>query len=85
VAGTAEAIGQALDASALANSDPPKSEPTRALIHWSVQEVHPIATRLAQQRIQPALVVTWSLWRRAHQAAAQRSHLKQKSNCSAKP
>jgi hypothetical protein len=24
-------------------------------------------------------VIAWSLWRRAHQAAAQKSHLKQKS------
>lgn len=35
-----------------------------------------VATRLAQRRIRPAHVIAWSLWRRAHQAAAQRSHLK---------
>ena len=29
--------------------------------------------------VQPADVIAWSLWRRAHQAAAQKSHLKQKS------
>jgi hypothetical protein len=34
---------------------------------------------LARKRIQPADVIAWSLWRRAHQAAAQKSHLKQKS------
>jgi len=33
---------------------------------------------LAQARIQPAHVIAWSLWRRAHQAVAQRSHLKRK-------
>ena len=36
------------------------------------------AVRLAQRRIQPAHVIAWSLWRRAHQAAARRSHLKQR-------
>jgi hypothetical protein len=35
--------------------------------------------RLAQRRIRPARVIAWSLWRRAHQAAAQRSHLKRKT------
>jgi hypothetical protein len=34
--------------------------------------------RLAQPRIRPALVIAWSLWRRAHQAAARRSHLERK-------
>jgi hypothetical protein len=43
------------------------------LIRWSVQEIRRIANRLAQRRIQPAHVIAWSLWRRAHQAAAQRS------------
>jgi len=37
-----------------------------------------IAVRLAQRRIQPAHIIAWSLWRRAHQAAAQRSHMKRK-------
>jgi len=45
-------------------------------VRWSVQELRRIATRLAQRRIRPAHVIAWSLWRRAHQAAAQRSHLK---------
>jgi hypothetical protein len=31
---------------------------------------------LAQRRIQPAAVIAWSLWRRAHQAAAQEAHIK---------
>jgi hypothetical protein len=49
------------------------------LIPWSIQEIRRIAQRLARKRIQPADVIAWSLWRRAHQAAAQKSHLKQKS------
>jgi hypothetical protein len=46
---------------------------------WSIQEIRRIAQRLARKRIQHADVIAWSLWRRAHQAAAQKSHLKQKS------
>ena len=52
---------------------------TSDLIRWSIQEIRRIAQRLARKRIQPADVIAWSLWRRAHQAAAQKSHLKQKS------
>jgi hypothetical protein len=37
---------------------------------------------LAQRQIQPAAVIAWSLWRRAHQAAAQEAHIKSKCNCS---
>ncbi|TDH59872.1 hypothetical protein E2C06_25225 [Dankookia rubra] len=48
------------------------------LIRWSVQEIRRIAIRPAQRQIQPAHIIAWSLWRRAHQAAAQRSHLKRK-------
>jgi hypothetical protein len=48
------------------------------LIRWSVQEVRHIAVRLAQRSIQPANVIAWSLWRRAHQAAARQAHIKQK-------
>ena len=44
------------------------------LIRWSVQEIRRIATRLARRRIQPAHVIAWSLWRRAHQAAARAAH-----------
>ena len=36
-----------------------------ALIRWSVQKIRRIATRLAQRRVQPACIITWSLWRRA--------------------
>ena len=69
-----------------ANSPPPKKETpnhsknqsiaTLSLIRWSIQEVRRIAIRLARKRIQPAHIIAWSLWRRAHQAAAQRAHLK---------
>ena len=58
------------------NDAPPDSR-APSLIRWSLQEIRRVATRLAQQRIQPARIIAWSLWRRAHQAAAQRSHLKQ--------
>ena len=51
---------------------------TASLIRWSIQEVRRIAIRLARKRIQPAHIIAWSLWRRAHQAAAQRAHLKAK-------
>src|ERR1700682_1346289 len=51
---------------------------TPSLIRWSIQEVRRIAIRLARQRIQPAPVIAWSLWRRAHQAVAQRAHFKAK-------
>jgi phosphohistidine phosphatase SixA len=53
--------------------------PARALIPWSVQEIRRVAMRLAQRRIHPAHVIAWSLWRRAHQAAARDAHLKIKS------
>jgi hypothetical protein len=56
----------------------PSANSLSNLIDWSVQEIRRVATRLAQRRIQPADIIAWSLWRRAHQAAAKRSHLKQK-------
>jgi hypothetical protein len=43
-----------------------------------MQEIRRIAMRLARQRIHPAHIIAWSLWRRAHQAAAQQAHLKSK-------
>jgi hypothetical protein len=49
---------------------------SKALARWPVQEIRRIATRLAQRRIEPADVIAWSLWRRAHQAAAQRAYMK---------
>ena len=42
------------------------------------QEIRRIALKLAQRKIQPARVIAWSLWRRAHQAQARRAHLKRK-------
>jgi len=44
-----------------------------------VQEIRRVAMRLAQRRIHPAHVIAWSLWRRAHQAAAHDAHIKRKS------
>ncbi len=41
-------------------------------------EIRRIAIRLARKRIQPAHIIAWSFWRRAHQAAAQRAHFKSK-------
>ena len=55
---------------------PPKKtedEDHQDLIRWSIQEVRRIANRLAQRRIQPAYIIAWSSWRRAHQAAARRA------------
>jgi hypothetical protein len=49
-----------------------------SLIPWSIQEIRRIAIRMARHQIQPAHIIAWSLWRRAHQAAAQRAHLKVK-------
>jgi hypothetical protein len=48
-------------------------------IRWSIQEIRRIAQRLARTRIRPAYVIAWSLWRRAHQAVAQKAHFKSKS------
>jgi hypothetical protein len=49
------------------------------LICWSAQQIRRVAWRLAQRQIQPAAVIAWSLWRRAHQAAAQQAHIKSKT------
>jgi len=59
----------------------PRQKPRHShatLIRWSIQEIRRIAIRLARNRIQPAHIIAWSLWRRAHQAAAQRAHFKAK-------
>jgi hypothetical protein len=42
-------------------------------------EIRRIAIRMARRYIEPAHIIAWSLWRRAHQAAAQRAHLKSKT------
>ena len=62
-----------------------KSIAIPSLIRWSIQEVRRIAIRLARKHIQPAHVIAWSLWRRAHQATAQRAHFKASRNCNAEP
>ncbi len=54
------------------------SKKASLLICWSIQEIRRIAIKLAQRRIQPAHVIAWSIWRRAHQAEARRAHLKRK-------
>jgi hypothetical protein len=41
-----------------------------------MQEIRRVAIRLAQRRINPAHIIAWSVWRRAHQAAAQQAHIK---------
>jgi hypothetical protein len=43
-----------------------------------MQEIRRIATRLGWQQIHPAHIIAWSLWRRAHQAAAQKAHIQAK-------
>jgi len=48
------------------------------LIRWSIQEIRRIAIKLATRRIEPAHIFAWSLWRRAHQAAARQAHIKSK-------
>jgi hypothetical protein len=44
-----------------------------------VQEICRVAARLAQRQIEPAEIIAWSLWRRAHQAAAQQAHINSKT------
>jgi hypothetical protein len=55
-----------------------QSTATPSLIRWSIQEIRRIAIRLARKRIKPAHIIAWSFWRRTHQAAAQRAHLKKR-------
>jgi SRSO17 transposase len=64
-----------------ANATTPKKDANSdlaSLIRWSIQEVRRIANKLAQRRIQPNHIIAWSCWRRAHQATAQRMHMKLK-------
>jgi hypothetical protein len=51
-------------------NDAPSAAKTSFLIRWSIQEIRRIVIKLAQRRIQPAHIIAWSLWRRAHQAEA---------------
>lgn len=64
----------------LANGPPPKrrSSPS-SQVPWSIQEIQRVAIRLAQRRIEPAFVLAWSAWRRAHQAAARQAPLRRKT------
>jgi hypothetical protein len=67
---------------ALATKPPNKSIPKktrRSISSAAIQEIRRVAQRLARRRIDPAYVIAWSLWRREHQAVAQKFHLKQKS------
>jgi len=43
-----------------------------------------IATRLARRRIQPADVIAWSQWRRAHQADARTAHMRRNAQRNAR-
>jgi hypothetical protein len=45
-------------------------------VRWSAQEIRRVAGHLAQHEIEPAFVIAWSAWRRAHQAMARKAHLK---------
>ena len=62
----------------------PTDRTAQAHVRWSVQEIRRIAVRLAQRRIQPAYVIAWSVWRRCHQAAAQRLTSNGNRNCNAR-
>jgi hypothetical protein len=44
----------------------PGDDTSQGLIRWSMQEIRHIAVRLAHRRIEPAHIIAWSLWRRAH-------------------
>src|SRR5215207_3988718 len=62
--------------SAAAPKNEGQGSPIPTLIGWSVQEIRRVAMRLAQRRIRPAHVIAWSVWRRAHQAAARDAHIR---------
>jgi hypothetical protein len=48
------------------------------LRRWSVQEIRRVATRRVLRQIEPAFVIAWSAWRRAHQAAARKTHIRRR-------
>lgn len=50
-----------------------------AWVRRSVQEIRRVSLRLALRRIEPAFVIAWSAWRRAHQAAAQTAPVKRRA------
>ena len=51
---------------------------TMKLIRWSIGEKRPRTLKPAQRRVPITRVPAWSSFRRAHQAAAQKAHLKQR-------
>jgi hypothetical protein len=83
----AKAVGIGQITSLPKKNDASSSDNTSFLIRWSIQEIRRIVIKLAQRRIQPAHIIAWSLWRRAHQAEARRAApiSKQQCNCNANP
>jgi SRSO17 transposase len=63
-------------ANTLTSPEKKRRSQAAALVRWSIQRIRRVATRLQQRRIEPAFVIAWSAWRRAHQAMAQASHRK---------
>ena len=63
----------------LANKSIPKKTRRSDFIRWSIQEIRRDSPAPRAKTHRPAYVIAWSLWRRAHQAVAQKFHLKQKS------
>ncbi|TNC12997.1 hypothetical protein FF100_15380 [Methylobacterium terricola] len=62
-------------------ADGPPQEPGEgpsSPMPWSLQEIRPVATRLAQRCIEPPLVVAWSSWLRAHRAATRQAYLRRR-------
>lgn len=47
--------------------------------HRHVSSVMLAFAILAQRRIEPAFVLAWSAWRRAHQAVARQAHLRKRA------
>jgi hypothetical protein len=62
----------------LLGNEPRKTGWMRAEAAGDVQVIRRLAFKLAQRQIKPAHILAWSVFRRAHQAAARRSHLKSK-------
>ncbi|MCB1970971.1 MAG: hypothetical protein KDG54_11245, partial [Geminicoccaceae bacterium] len=60
------------------NAAKDQTDTTPALIRWSIQEIRRIANKMAQRQIQPAEIIAWSVWRRAHQAVARQCHVNSK-------
>ncbi|MBV1835465.1 hypothetical protein, partial [Novacetimonas pomaceti] len=52
---------------------------TRPLIRWSIQVIRRLAMKMTRNRASIEHILRWSFFRRAHQAAAYLSHIKQKA------